>query len=388
MTPEYDVSKEADENEKTDVSSPALTAIYVILMTLIVTGNLLVMLCILVNKAMRTVTNIFIFSLASADLLIGLFVIPATISVIGKTKVTGVFQCTMLPYLQLLSVTASICSMLVICVERYRAIISQKAPWSRLLALKIVAAVWLASTLYAARLFLQAKISKDHLQHLNTKETLNVNDDGESSEDLSDESSTNTYLTGSDETDDDSHADTFCSLFVEEDTTDIYFRVVDFVVIFVLPMVMMTVMYSIIMKRLWAPNAAASSDSMARKRRVVRMCIVVIVCFFICWFPWHMSDIIADSLEIQEGEDEEEEEEEEEGEFSPAIITTMIALSNSFMSPVIYVIFNRAFRQKIWELLVCKALRGRNKVTSECTEETSMDQGQLKDSVENESVQG
>lgn len=310
-----------------------LTIIYTIIMILILTGNLLVVLTIILHKSMWTATSIFIFSLSVADLLVGCFVIPATVSILDSSRQPGFVQCTLLPYLQLLSVTASIATMVGICFERYRVIVLQKQIWSRQLAVKIAMVTWAMSAIYSCRLFLQMYISKKHWDELHPNP---VEDDAITLKPVKEE--------------------VFCSLFVEDDTSDLLFRAVDFLAIFMLPMVVMTLMYSIIVRKLWAPNQAASSQTVAKKRRIVLMCMTVLASFFVFWLPWHLTDIIIDTREVfnkQRMEEEGDEEEEEEDDLSKSIslFTTMLALANSFVNPIIYMIFNATFKKQVVEIL-------------------------------------
>jgi hypothetical protein len=126
-------------------------------------------------------------------------------------------------------------------------------------------------------------------------------------------------------------------------------------------MLLMLFMYTVIIRRLWAPNQAASVDSVARKRRVVVMCLAVLVCFFICWLPWHLSDIISDSLELSRLSELEEEEEEGEDEGQSgadiAIFTPALPLVNSFTSPIFYAVLNAGFREKMLAIVLCRPCR-------------------------------
>ena len=64
---------------------PLMVTLYIIFIILIIVGNGFGMILIIRKKIMHTVTNLFIISLCSADMLIGVLVIPYTImSLLGE----------------------------------------------------------------------------------------------------------------------------------------------------------------------------------------------------------------------------------------------------------------------------------------------------------------
>ncbi|KAG9259616.1 alpha-1D adrenergic receptor [Astyanax mexicanus] len=91
-----------------------------IFITVAIVGNILVILSVLCNRHLRTVTNFFIVNLAIADLLLGVVVLPfsASLEVLGCWVFGRVF-CNIWAAVDVLCCTASILSLCIISVDRY-----------------------------------------------------------------------------------------------------------------------------------------------------------------------------------------------------------------------------------------------------------------------------
>ena len=79
-----------------------LTAtIYGIVFVLAIVGNILVLVTLAQDKRMRTVTNMFLLSLSTSDLLFGIFCMPFTVvgNILGRF-VFGGFICKIVPFVQ------------------------------------------------------------------------------------------------------------------------------------------------------------------------------------------------------------------------------------------------------------------------------------------------
>lgn len=75
--------------------------LYATILLLAVIGNALVILTLVQNRRMRTITNVFLLNLAVSDILLGVLCMPFTlIGSLLRDFVFGEIMCKFLPYLQ------------------------------------------------------------------------------------------------------------------------------------------------------------------------------------------------------------------------------------------------------------------------------------------------
>ncbi|XP_060568104.1 QRFP-like peptide receptor isoform X2 [Ruditapes philippinarum] len=100
-----------------------MVTIYTLIGLLGIIGNLLVIFSIIKVKRMRSITNLFVLSLATADLLLVCVCVPAKI--IGSYSYTwalGFFMCKFVYYIRAVSMIESALTLTVISIERFIAI--------------------------------------------------------------------------------------------------------------------------------------------------------------------------------------------------------------------------------------------------------------------------
>ncbi|CAH1242643.1 TACR2 [Branchiostoma lanceolatum] len=132
-----------------------------------------------------------------------------------------------------------------------------------------------------------------------------------------------------------------------------------FVVLYAIPLVVMMVAYFLLARKLWrttSPGIAALSIQQLQlkaKKKVIKMLVVVMTVFFVCWTPYHVLQIW-----LQFGTLPKE---------SPPyfkqlrFVVLLLGYSNSAMNPIIYAGVNENFRKSFWDAYKCKHCR-RNQV--------------------------
>lgn len=115
-------------------------------------------LVVLYSRRMRGITNFFLANLAVADLCVGIFCVYQTLTnYLMNSWRLGDFLCKSYMFVHALSYTASIMILVLVCVERYLAIIHPikcRSMLTRGRLRAIVAVVWVLAALYASPRFI------------------------------------------------------------------------------------------------------------------------------------------------------------------------------------------------------------------------------------------
>ncbi|KAM5309377.1 neuropeptide Y receptor type 1 isoform 1-T2 [Glossophaga mutica] len=133
-----------------------------------VTGNLALIIIILKQKEMRNVTNILIVNLSFSDLLVAIMCLPFTfVYTIMDHWVFGEAMCKLNPFVQCVSITVSIFSLVLIAVERHQLIINPRGwrPNNRH-AYVAIAVIWLLAMASSLPFLIYQVLSDEPLQNV------------------------------------------------------------------------------------------------------------------------------------------------------------------------------------------------------------------------------
>ncbi|KAH8375079.1 hypothetical protein KR093_003282, partial [Drosophila rubida] len=150
--------------DRTDVRIIFIT-LYTIVFCCCFFGNLLVILVVTLSRRLRSITNFFLANLAFADFCVGLFCVMQNLSIyLIDSWVFGEFLCRMYQFVHSLSYTASIFILVVICMERYFAIVHPITCKQILTATRlrmVIVTVWITSAVYSTPKFVFSKTIKN-----------------------------------------------------------------------------------------------------------------------------------------------------------------------------------------------------------------------------------
>lgn len=121
-----------------------LSILYGSISVLTIVGNALIIVVIVKNRSMNTVTNFFIANLSVADVIVGFFSIPFQFqaALLQRWDLPTIL-CPVAPFVKELSVNVSVIALVVISIDRYFAVLHPlKRRFSRSSAKIVMALVW------------------------------------------------------------------------------------------------------------------------------------------------------------------------------------------------------------------------------------------------------
>ncbi|XP_039176147.1 pyroglutamylated RF-amide peptide receptor [Crotalus tigris] len=280
-------------------------------------GNCLVLYVVTRRKAMRTVTNIFICSLALSDLLIAFFCVPFTLlQNISNNWLGGAFVCKMVPFVQSTAIVTEILTMTCIALERYNGIVhplKMKWQYTNRRAYTILGIVWLLAAAVGSPMW--------HVQRVENKYDFLYE---------------KKYVCCLEEWPSPVHQKVYATFIL--------------VILFLLPLMLMILLYSKIGYELWVKkrvgdasvlksiHANEMSKISRKKKRAIMMMVTVVVLFAICWTPFHVMHMLIEYSNF-------------EREYDDVTIkmifgiVQVIGFANSICNPIVYAFMNENFKK-------------------------------------------
>ncbi|XP_066142581.1 tachykinin-like peptides receptor 86C isoform X1 [Euwallacea fornicatus] len=280
-------------------------------------GNCIVIWIVTAHRRMRTVTNYFLVNLSVADLLLTLFnCIFNSIYMIQRNWPFGTRYCTISNFIANATVTASVFTLTGISCDRYLAIVRPLHPrMSRRASLIAIFIIWTASMTFASPCLLYSTTITHRYRGSERVGCIMIWPDKQ--------------LIGS--------------------KYDLGYQMLFLVVAYLVPMTLMSMCYAIMGKVLWGSKSIGELtqrqlDSIQSKRKVVKMFILVVLIFGLCWLPYHSYFIYIyyDPRVIY-------------NRYTQHIYLTFywLAMSNAMVNPLIYYWMNARFRQYFRKAMCC-----------------------------------
>ncbi|MBN3303781.1 neuromedin-K receptor-like [Amia ocellicauda] len=219
-------------------------------------GNSVVIWIILAHKRMRTVTNYFLVNLAFSDASMAAF--NTLINFIYSAHNEWYFgqaYCKFHNFFPITAVFASIYSMTAIAVDRYMAIIHPLKPRLSATATKVVIlSIWILAFILAFPVCFF---------------------------------STTRQIPGR----------ILCFVHWPKTTDSFTYHIIVTILVYLLPLVVMGITYTIVGITLWGGEIPGDTsenyhEQLRAKRKIVKMMIIVVVTFAICWLPYHIYFIV------------------------------------------------------------------------------------------------
>ncbi|XP_046900437.1 probable G-protein coupled receptor 83 [Hypomesus transpacificus] len=273
-------------------------------------GNTLVCHVVFKNKRMHSATSLFIVNLAVADILITLLNTPFTlVRFVNSSWVFGKGMCHISRFVQYCSLHVSTLTLTAIALDRRQVILHPLRPrMSPAHGGVCVALIWILAVCFSMPHAIYQKL----LTFVYSKEKEQ-------------------------------------SLCVPDfpEPSDVYWQCIDlltFILLYVLPLLIITAAYSTVARRLWRRNAIGDTTTSQyaaqrrKRRRTLAMLLVVVGVFAICWFPLNCYVVLLSSQAIRS---------------SNALYFCFhwLAMSSTCYNPFIYCCLNPAFRKELRLLL-------------------------------------
>nr|XP_040023381.1 delta-type opioid receptor-like [Gasterosteus aculeatus aculeatus] len=303
-----------DDNWEPDGMSPIIpiiTAVYSVVFVVGLLGNCLVMYVIVRYTKMKTATNIYIFNLALADALVTTTMPFQSTDYLLNTWPFGEVVCKVFISIDYYNMFTSIFTLTMMSVDRYVAVchpvkaLDFRTP---IKAKMINVCIWILSSAAGIPAFV--------LGGTQTKSDV-----------------------------------TECALQFPEPYVywDTLMKICVFVFAFVVPVLIITVCYSLMVLRLKSVRMLSGSREKDRNlRRITRLVVVVVAVFVVCWTPIHIFILVKALASVPETT----------AIMAAYFFCVALGYTNSSLNPVLYAFLDENFKRCFKDFCLSAKLRG------------------------------
>lgn len=309
--------------------------VYSLMFLLSLNGNIMTIFIVLTKPYMRSVTNCLIANMAIADLLMTLSAMPYSAAYMYvKSRwfggIMGMITCKILHFSVALSIAASVLTLVVIALDRFFAVVY---PFKRA---SVIRKIWVVST------FIWVFSGLSASPYLYYYKSLLLQDGNH-------------------------HCFVRWEPLADNwEASRIYFTFL-FVALYLIPLLIIAIFYSIVSFKLWIrripgnPSAANLRHAEFSKRRTIKMLIIIVIVFSLCWLPAHLMHLFIFF--------------DEETYYKIPSLWQLIAFGvsqgNSSINPYLYIALNRNFRRAYVDILRSCFSPAKNLVRSRGSNTTS-----------------
>ncbi|XP_077155950.1 G-protein coupled receptor 83 [Ranitomeya variabilis] len=298
--------------------NPTVKALLIVAYSFIIVfslfGNVLVCHVVIKNKRMHSATSLFIVNLAVADILITLLNTPFTLArFVNSTWMFGKGMCHVSRFAQYCSLHVSALTLTAIAVDRHQVIMHPLKPRiSTVKGVACIAIIWIMATCFSLPHAIYQKLFTFEYSEENIR-----------------------------------------SLCLPDfpEPSDLFWKYLDlatFILLYVLPLLIISVAYTTVAKKLWLRNAIGDVTTeqyfalRRKKKKTIKMLMLVVVLFAVCWFPLNCYVVLLSSQIIRTNN-------------AVYFAFHWFAMSSTCYNPFIYCWLNDNFRSELKALLnICK----------------------------------
>ncbi|XP_072899428.1 G-protein coupled receptor 83-like [Hemitrygon akajei] len=297
------------ESQNATVKALLIVA-YSVIIVISLFGNVLVCQVVIKNKRMHSATSLFIVNLAVSDIMITLLNTPFTlVRFVNSTWVFGTVMCHISRFAQYCSLHVSTLTLTAIALDRHQVIMHPlKARMSTAKGVLYISVIWIMASCFSLPHAIYQKLFKFEY----SKEKIR-------------------------------------SLCVPNfpEPADLFWKYLDlatFMMLYVLPLLIITVTYTTVAKKLWFRNAIGDVTTeqyfahRRKKKKTIKMLMLVVVVFAVCWFPLNCYVVLVSSQIIHTNN-------------ALYFAFHWFALSSTCYNPFIYCWLNESFRLELKSLL-------------------------------------
>ncbi|XP_074864196.1 G-protein coupled receptor 83-like [Carettochelys insculpta] len=311
---DFDRSARYEGESQNRAVKALLVVAYSVIIGISLFGNSLVCHVVVKNRRMHSATSLFILNLAVADIMITLLNTPFTlVRFVSSTWVFGKLMCHISRFVQYCSVHVSVLTLAAIALDRHQVIMHPLKPRMSISKGGIcIIIIWVMASCFSLPHAIYQNLATFYIGNRTVR---------------------------------------MVCLPSFPPPADLFWKYLDlttFVLLYVLPLLVITIAYTMVAKRLWLRNAIGDITMeqyfahQRKKMMTLKMLMVVVVVFAVCWFPLNCYLVLLSSKAIHS---------------SNALYFAFhwFAMSSTCYNPFIYCWLNESFRSELKSLLcVCR----------------------------------